>query len=139
MWFLIKGGFWFAAVLVVLSYFSSRPAPETEAVSGLQVTDTLRVATEAYQYMSGLCAEKPEVCEKGAETLMLLGHRAREGARVAFEILDSQFTEDGKAPLAADEPLAELADPDPTPFPGKGGADTIMTGAIPLPQPKPLH
>jgi hypothetical protein len=144
MWFLIKGSFWFAAVLVVLSYFSSRPAQETEAVSALQVTDTFRVATEAYQYMSALCSEKPDVCEKGAETLTLLGHRAREGARVAFELLDKQFAEDGKP--AENRPIAELADPDPAPFPGKaaaprheGGADTIMTGAIPLPQPKPLH
>jgi hypothetical protein len=143
MWFLIKGSFWFALGLVVLSYFSSQPADETGEGSALQVTDAFRAASEAYQYVSAICSEKPEVCEKGAETFSALGQRAREGARVAFELLDEQFAD-------TDKPVAELADPDPTPFPAKAEApglaadtrrpaDFLMTGAIPLPQPKPAH
>src|SRR3546814_3778811 len=88
MWFLIKGSVWFALVLVVLSYFGGRPQSETAAPSALEMTDAVTAATQAYQYLSAICIEKPDVCEKGAETFSALGLRAREGARVAFELLD---------------------------------------------------
>jgi hypothetical protein len=47
--------------------------------------------------MGSLCSEKPDVCVKGAETFSALGSRAREGARVAYTYLDTQFADDGKA------------------------------------------
>lgn len=141
MWFLIKGSVWFAAVLVVLSYFSSRPATETQGASVLEVSDAFTAATEAYQYVSAICAEKPDVCEKGAETFSALGVRAKEGARVAFELLDKQF---GSSKPALD--TAVLADPQPTPFPAKplesaaaAASDTIFTGTVPVPQKRPAH
>ncbi|MGK6315277.1 DUF5330 domain-containing protein [Neorhizobium sp. DT-125] len=141
MWFLIKGTFWFAAVLVVLSYFSNRPATEPQSASALEVGDAFAAATEAYQYVSAICAEKPDVCVKGAETFSALGVRAKEGARVAFELLDKQFGNgqpDGKE-------AALVADPDPTPFPAKPAetaavpADAISTGTVPVPQKRPAH
>ncbi len=143
MWFLIKGSFWFAAVLVVLSYFSSRPVEDSHQVSALQVTDAFAAATEAYQYVSAICAEKPEVCEKGAETFSALGIRAKEGARVAFELLDKQFGQTETAVGAT--PPALLSDPDPTPFPKvpsellASGTDAISTGTVPVPQRRPAH
>lgn len=148
MWFLIKGTFWFAAVLVVLSYFSSRPVTVTEGVSAIEVGDAFHAATEAYQYVSAICLEKPDVCEKGAETFSALGVRAKEGARVAFELLDKQF---GNGQPGVKEPeTAVLADPDPTPFPSEAAetapvpADTIstgtiLTGSVPVPQKRPVH
>lgn len=141
MWFLIKGSVWFALGLVVLSYFSTRPADDAVTASPLEIADAFSAATQAYQYVSAICSEKPEVCEKGAETFVVLGHRAKEGARVAFELLDKQFA-DKKTETAV------LADPDPTPFPPKqdeiaareaSPADRVLTGAIPLPQPKPAR
>lgn len=137
MWFLIKGSVWFAAVLVVLSYFSSKPADEIQGVSALQVSDAFTAATQAYQYVSAICAEKPDVCEKGGETLSALGIRATEGARVAFELLDNQF---GAKQVA----VAELADPDPVSMPEKqtavaSASDQVFTGTIPLPQKRPLR
>ncbi len=93
MWFLIKGSFWFGLVLVALSVFS----PESFDNAGhpqLQLSDAFTAASGAYDYMTGMCSEKPEVCTKGGETLTALGYRAREGARVAYELLDSQFRDD---------------------------------------------
>ncbi|HCL66346.1 MAG TPA: hypothetical protein DIC56_16205 [Rhizobium sp.] len=130
MWFLIKGTFWFSMVLVVLSYFSGQPATE-EASSGprLEVGDAIAAATDAYAYLSEICSQKPDVCVKGAETFAALGHRAREGALVAYQFLDKQFADDA-------EPAAALAD-------AKGDVeqDVIVTGtvgaAVPTPRPKP--
>lgn len=139
MWFLIKSGVSFSLVLVALSYFSSNPVQQTEGAPQLQVQDAVSAATQAYQYLSAICLEKPDVCVKGAETFSVLGHRAKEGARVAFELLDKQFAE-------SDPAIAHVADPQPMPqkpFP-TASADAIATGAIstggiPLPQKRPAH
>jgi hypothetical protein len=143
MWFLIKGTFWFAAVLVVLSYFSAHPTAENQGANALQVADAFSAATEAYQYVSAICAEKPDVCEKGAETFSALGIRAKDGARVAFELLDKQF---GGKPgdVKKDTETALIADPDPAPMPTKpveaaATPDKIFTGTVPVPQKRPSH
>jgi len=144
MWFLIKGSFWFAAVLVVLSYFSARPVTENQGANALQVADAFSAATEAYQYVSAICSEKPEVCEKGAETFSALGVRAKEGALVAFELLDKQF---GGPDTKKEAVTALISDPDPAPMPGKpteaaattATPDKIFTGTIPVPQKRPTH
>lgn len=139
MWFLIKSSVWFALVLVVLSYFSSQPVATKEGASGVEMQDAVSAATQAYQYLSDMCIEKPDVCAKGAETFSALGHRAKEGARVAFELLDKQFTDEVPA-------IAEVSDPQPMPEkPVAVGAlvsdslatGTISTGGIPLPQKRP--
>lgn len=145
MWFLIKGSIFFAAVLVVLSYFSNRPLTANENAGALQMGDAISAATGAYSYIAGLCAEKPDVCEKGVETLSVLGVRAAEGAHVAFELLDSHFNSkpaDGSA-------LANVAlkqDPDPTPFPADAvrtqsiaSPAPIHTGSVPLPLKRPVQ
>ncbi|HEX2146382.1 MAG TPA: DUF5330 domain-containing protein [Pseudorhizobium sp.] len=132
MWFLIKSSFTFALVLVALSYFGGRPAVETEAASQVEIQDAVGAAAQAYQYLSAICVEKPDVCVKGAETFSALGQRAKEGARVAFQLLDAQF---------ADEAPAIAQAPDAQPMPAKP-ADALSTGAIsndfvPLPQKRP--
>jgi hypothetical protein len=91
MWFLIKGSFWCGLVLVALSFFSGERSTDGQTGSTLQISDAFVAVTGAYDYVSGLCGEKPEVCAKGADTLGVLGQRARSGALVAFELLDSKF------------------------------------------------
>lgn len=149
MWFLIKGSVFFAAVLVVLSYFSNRPLEVNAGAgaAGVEMGDAISAATGAYSYIAGLCAEKPDVCEKGAETLSALGVRAAEGAHVAFELLDRHFG--NKSADNPAEPPADLAlkqDPDPTPFPADAvktqsiaSPAQIHTGSVPLPLKRPAH
>jgi len=96
MWFLIKGTFYCSMALVVLSFFGNAPREETEGGPRLVMGDAIAAATDAYQYVSAICVEKPDVCEKGKETFQALGQRAREGALVAFQLLDQQFTDDGQ-------------------------------------------
>lgn len=145
MWFLIKGSVFFAAVLVVLSYFSNRSLDVKEGAGAVEMGDAISAATGAYSYIAGLCAEKPDVCEKGAETLSVLGVRAAEGAHVAFELLDSHFN---NKPADGGK-LADVAlkqDPDPTPFPADAvktqsiaSPAPIHTGSVPLPLKRPAQ
>ena len=130
MWFLIKGSFWFSLVLVALSFFGP-PSTEGANAPRLELSDAFSAATQAYEYVSALCLEKPDVCEKGAETFTALGHRAREGAKVAYELLDRQFGGSGDI---ADEasPRAELAAGEAD---VKSASDTVITGTV-APQPK---
>ncbi|KQV63811.1 DUF5330 domain-containing protein [Rhizobium sp. Root1220] len=163
MWFLIKGTFWFGLVLVLLSFFSGESSTKLANEPNLQISDAFVAATGAYDYLTGMCGEKPEVCVKGAETMSALGHRARDGARVAFDLLDSRFGEDTPAnpttaaasvPAAAlapsqfqvqaaaparDEKTAALNQPMPyrPPVDDEASSDTVTTGAIPLPTPRP--
>ncbi|ANK90806.1 MULTISPECIES: DUF5330 domain-containing protein [Rhizobium] len=160
MWFLIKGSFWFGLVLVLLSVFSTEGSDKLAGGQQLQLSDAFTAASGAYDYLTGMCSEKPEVCAKGAETLTALGYRAREGARVAYELLDSQFTDEptttaspaeranrvaAAAPSLASpsvqekdsEAKAALNQPMPYRPPVDDEAGTVVTGAIPLPTPKP--
>ncbi len=92
MWFLIKASVFFTAVLVVLSFFSNQQPTAADSMNQtLKVGDAITAATGAYQYVSSLCDEKPEVCEKGASTFAFLGERAREGAKVAYELIDQHL------------------------------------------------
>ncbi len=100
MWFLIKGSFWFGLVLVALSVFSSESS-DNAGHPQLQLSDAFTAASGAYVYITGMCSEKPEVCSKGGETLTALGYRVREGARVAYELLDSQFRDDNSKMASA--------------------------------------
>ncbi len=100
MWFLIKGSFWFGLVLVALSVFSSESS-DNAGHPQLQLSDAFTAASGAYVYITGMCSEKPEVCSKGGKTLTALGYRAREGARVAYELLDSQFRDDNSKMASA--------------------------------------
>lgn len=107
MWFLIKGSFYCTATLVALSFLAAPPAEERDG-AGFDMGAAITAASGAYDYVSSICVEKPEVCEKGAETFQALGQRAREGALVAYQLLDKQFTDDG-ATAVAEESAAPKA------------------------------
>ncbi|MBL0371006.1 DUF5330 domain-containing protein [Rhizobium sp. KVB221] len=124
MWFLIRGVFWFSLVLVMLPIFDQEAATRLQSEKGVELTDALGAAAGAISYVGSMCSEKPDVCARGAETFTALGSRAREGARVAYTYLDTQF---------ADEAATAKA-------------DQVLTGSvvakeqairIPIPEPRP--
>lgn len=81
MWFLIKGTFWFSLVLVALSYFGGSNDASKEP-STFDITSAVSAAGDAYRYVSAICAEKPDVCVKGAETFHALGERLAKAPRL---------------------------------------------------------
>lgn len=105
MWFLIKSSIFFSLVLVALSYFGGSDNSNSQT-SQMNVAGAVSAASEAYRYVSAICVEKPDVCVKGAETFHALGERAREGAKVAYQLIDAQLA--GTNP---DEKLAIAAEP----------------------------
>ena len=161
MWFLIKGSFWFSLVLVLLPLFSTESSTRLANDPKLQFSDAFVAATGAYDYLTGMCDEKPEVCAKGAETFAALGSRAREGALVAYQLLDSRFGDQKEAKLAAaapsevqaqasavpqaaekpqaNEKIAALNQPMPyrPPVDDDASSKNLTTGTIPLPTPRP--
>ncbi|MGF9563632.1 DUF5330 domain-containing protein [Neorhizobium sp. JUb45] len=143
MWFLIKGSAYFGLGLVALSYFSAH-SDEANGPQPFEMGSAIAAATGAYDYVSSLCIEKPDVCVKGAETFTALGYRAKEGARVAYELLDKSLADDDTKTAAND---AIIANPTPQPMPQKVAAvgeaqpaDQIFTGTvinIPVPMRRP--
>ena len=143
MWFLIKGTFWCSMTLVVLSFFGSQPSEKTAGGPRLEMGDAIVAATDAYQYLSAICTEKPDVCEKGAETFKILGERAREGALVAYQILDSQFADDGEQAATKDETArpalsAEAATAKVEPTQAEAITDVVTTGTV-IPASRPRN
>ena len=135
MWFLIKGTFWFSLVLVLLPFLDAESSAKLEKGPNVEIGDTFSAASEALHYVTAMCLEKPDVCEKGAETFVALGHRAREGARIAYQFLDTQFAEEGVATArtekteALDQPLPAVAEVD--------ADDEVITGTVAIPTRRP--
>lgn len=128
MWFLIRTAFWFSMVLVMLPIFDQDATNRLANEKGVELTDALGAAAGVISYATDLCAEKPDVCVKGAETFSTLGSRAREGARVAYSYLDTQFADEAEARKAdavltgtlavkADQPAGIKNIPIPVPRP----------------------
>jgi hypothetical protein len=137
MWFLIKGTFWFSLVLVLLPFIDAESSAKLEKGPAVELGDTFTAASEAIHYVTAMCLEKPDVCEKGAETFVALGHRAREGARIAYQFLDTQFAEDGV--VAKIDPAKEkaIAQPLPELLANAEAADNVVTGTIAIPTRRP--
>ena len=109
MGFLIKCAFWLSLVLLVIPFGGNdqNGGPRVGAV------EAFLAARAVVDDMSGLCERRPDACEIGRSALHTIGVRAREGARIAYDMLDEQLREPG----------AELAT--------AGPAEPLHTGSVP--------
>lgn len=88
MFFLLRAAFWFSLVLLMLPL---NPKGETgETVGPIQALFAVR---EAVADMRGMCDRKPDVCRTGGAALHTIGVRAREAARIGYELLDEEQPE----------------------------------------------
>ncbi|MBW3098643.1 DUF5330 domain-containing protein [Pseudohoeflea coraliihabitans] len=154
MWFLLKGAFWFSLVLLALPFVAGSPetadrradavstdpmavpAAPTE-VAG-DVGQGLAVAAAAIGDIFAMCERNPAICERGGQTLHALGLQAREGARVAYRLLDEHFAAgaepgEGETLIVAGNGLAAPAGD--TTYPGDRPtlvmSEPIVTGSLP--------
>ncbi len=117
MGFLIKSAFWLSLVLLLIP-FGGKGADGEQQVGPV---DTLMAARAFIGDVAGLCERQPDTCEVGKAALNTIGVRAREGARIAYGLLDEHFGE-----TAEQQAAHQLAQP-------------IHTGSIPAPEGQPVH
>ena len=93
MGFLIKSAFWLSLVLLVIPLGG---AQEDGAQPAVGPVETFFAARAVIDDVSGLCERRPEACEVGKSALHTIGVRAKEGARIAYGMLDEHFGETGE-------------------------------------------
>jgi hypothetical protein len=139
MWFLLKAGFWFSAVLLVLPLFGGEQAVDdasegvaSEFSSPLAVYEAVSAMTVAIDDMRAICERHPDVCETGGEALQALGLQARDGARIALGYLDETFGETAAEPSAtvAQPALADLLPIKADAAAAIPASDTLSTGTV---------
>lgn len=115
MGFLIRCAFWLSLVLLIIPIGAGDNDQGQSTVGPIQA---FVAARDAVQDVAGMCERKPEVCSTGRAALHTIGVRARESARIASEMIDSD------EPAAADISIAQ-------------GPDTTLTTGTVLPSPRP--
>ncbi len=85
MWFLTKFSVVLCLVLLILPIEPEGYRSTVDRVGPVQAAYAVR---EAWRDTSGLCERRPDVCETGKAAIAMIGVRAREGARMAYEYLD---------------------------------------------------
>jgi hypothetical protein len=120
MFFLIRMAFWFSLVLLALPLGPS--GTNGASVSPIQA---FFAAQQAVDDMSGICERKPDVCEVGKAAMQTIGVRARETARIAYEMLEENGapTDEVGALIASGTVPAKAAAP----------TDAAATGSVTLP------
>lgn len=107
MGFLIRMAFWFSLVLLMLPL-----DPESE--NGLSPIKAFFAASEAIGDVAGICERKPHVCETGKEAMHTIGIRAKETARIAYDMMGE---EEAVATPAAVETTGSIPHPTQKPAP----------------------
>jgi hypothetical protein len=93
MFFLLKAAFWFSLVLLMLP-FNPKGHSGEDTVGPIE---TLFAVRDAVADMRGMCERKPDVCKTGGAALHTIGMRAREAARIGYDLIGDE------APAELDE------------------------------------
>lgn len=110
MGFLIRMAFWFSLVLLALPLGG-------DGSPGVNPIQAFFAARAAVDDLSGICERKPDVCEVGKAAMQTIGVRAKESARIAYEILDQADTTES-AGIPGDDIEALIA------------SDGVATGSV---------
>lgn len=111
MGFIIRSIFWLSLVLLFIPFGGIGGTGEEDTVGPVEA---LAAARGAIEDLSGMCERQPDVCDAGKAALHTIGVRAREGARIAYEALDSRYGAAGTG-ASSNDPIA----------------DVIATGSVP--------
>ncbi|AQX19410.1 DUF5330 domain-containing protein [Bartonella sp. WD16.2] len=92
--FLIKSAFFLFVIFIVISFFSAKPknnhSPTLE--DNITVSDAIIAFKNTITDLGKFCERNVEVCKTGKSLFNPLGERARDGAKIAYEYLDSIFS-----------------------------------------------
>ena len=95
MGFLIKSAFWLSLVLLLIPFGGQGSGGEQP----VGPVETFLAARAALTDVAGMCERRPDACEVGKAALQTIGVRAREGARIAYGLLDEHFGETTEEPI----------------------------------------
>lgn len=96
MGFLIRCAFWFSLVLLAIPFGGEAGGDGRPAIGPV---DTFMAARAVIDDMSGLCERRPDACDVGRSAFQTIGVRAREGARIAYGLLDENFGDGTSEPI----------------------------------------
>ena len=142
MWFLVRSAFWFAIVLMLLPLFEPGTDARPASAPGVDIGATVAAATSAFDDLTGICTRRPDVCRTGGATIAALGERARDGALIAYRLLDDRFGRKDPPKLItgtvapAGAPASPPADALASP---PADAPREVAAAVPVPMPAPLR
>lgn len=114
MFFLVRMAFWFALVLLVLPLDAGREPGSPPPVSPIEAISAARAAIGD---VAGLCERQPDVCVTGKAAFETIGSRARESARIAYELLGETNAPATDATSTGSVPALEVVVPAPEPRP----------------------
>ncbi|SHL63059.1 DUF5330 domain-containing protein [Roseibium suaedae] len=103
MFFLLRTAFWLTLVLALIPIGSGGSDSETKSIDPVAA---YFAAQAAVSDLSGFCGRNPAACETGSEAISAIGARARDGARIVYEYLDTQVADEksGTGPGFTDQP-----------------------------------
>ncbi|MEE4011494.1 DUF5330 domain-containing protein [Roseibium sp. FZY0029] len=116
MFFLLRTAFWLTLVLVLIPLGSDR---EDTSAENIDPVSAFLAAQATMSDIGGFCGRNPQACETGGDALTAIGSRARDGARIVYEFLDTQITE---------KPGSELLVTGSTPVPSASERSTQSSG-----------
>ncbi|MBD1545212.1 DUF5330 domain-containing protein [Labrenzia aggregata] len=105
MFFLLRTAFWLTLVLVLIPLGSGKGESETTKVDPVAAYSA---ASAAVSDISGFCKRNPQACETGGNAIAMIGARARDGARIVYEFLDTQIAERDAAGHPQTDPNSDL-------------------------------
>jgi hypothetical protein len=126
MFFLLRTAFWLTLVLVLIPLGSEQENTSAETIDPVSA---FLAAQATVSDIGGFCSRNPQACETGGDALAAIGSRARDGARIVYEFLDTQVAEHSGGDTL-------ITGSTPTSVPGTipGSPDNVFTG-VPFSQP----
>lgn len=91
MRFLFKCAFFLMLLFVAVAYFTPMPKDGHPIETGYSVLDALIAVKSTIADLGNFCDRNPDTCETGKSVVGNLGVKARDGARITYEFLDSKF------------------------------------------------
>lgn len=148
MFFLLRSAFWLTLVLALIPFGSGTSENTGESVDPVAA---YFAASATVSDIGGFCGRNPQACETGGDALAAIGTRARDGARIVYEFLDSKIatkqgeefrTEETDSPLLTGSISNGTLTSQDLALPWKGteadvsSPETNVLGPVPRPNPR---
>ncbi|WP_208988707.1 DUF5330 domain-containing protein [Labrenzia sp. VG12] len=142
MFFLLRTAFWLTLVLALIPLGSGK---ESTTVEKVDPVSAFLAAQATVSDIGGFCGRNPQACETGGNALTAIGSRARDGARIVYEYLDTQMADQSETDAlltGSTTPVTELAAEEtrtgtPVWQPDLNNVSALETEFGPVPRPKP--